>query len=34
VVYSHAWRDIFLASDLAGYITGEVMDVNGGSHID
>jgi NAD(P)-dependent dehydrogenase (short-subunit alcohol dehydrogenase family) len=25
---------LFLASDLAGYITGEVMDVNGGSHID
>lgn len=25
---------LFLASDLAGYVTGEVMDVNGGSHID
>jgi NAD(P)-dependent dehydrogenase (short-subunit alcohol dehydrogenase family) len=25
---------LFLASDLAGYNTGEVMDVNGGSHID
>lgn len=24
----------FLASDLAGYITGEVMDLNGGFHID
>jgi 3-oxoacyl-[acyl-carrier protein] reductase len=25
---------VFLASDLAGYITGEIMDVNGGSVID
>jgi len=24
----------FLASDLAGYITGEIMDVNGGFHMD
>ena len=25
---------VFLASDLASYITGEIMDVNGGSVID
>jgi NAD(P)-dependent dehydrogenase (short-subunit alcohol dehydrogenase family) len=25
---------LFFASSLAGYVTGEVMDVNGGSHID
>jgi len=25
---------VFLASDLASYITGEIMDVNGGSLID
>lgn len=25
---------VFLASDLAGYVTGEVVDVNGGMHID
>lgn len=25
---------LFLASELADYITGEVLDVNGGSHID
>lgn len=25
---------LFFASDLSGYVTGEVMDVNGGMHID
>lgn len=25
---------LFFASELAGYVTGEVMDVNGGMHID
>jgi NAD(P)-dependent dehydrogenase (short-subunit alcohol dehydrogenase family) len=24
---------LFLASDLAGYVTGATVDVNGGSHI-
>jgi NAD(P)-dependent dehydrogenase (short-subunit alcohol dehydrogenase family) len=25
---------LFFASDLSGYVTGEIMDVNGGMHID
>jgi len=25
---------LFFASDESAYLTGEVMDVNGGSHID
>jgi NAD(P)-dependent dehydrogenase (short-subunit alcohol dehydrogenase family) len=29
-----AFAAAFLASEEAGYITGEVMDVNGGIHFD
>lgn len=25
---------LFFASELSGYVTGEIMDVNGGMHID